>query len=121
MKDKIIEIIAEELLGVIPIHKGPFVSSAEARRVGHHDNKKRFEVAERIATRIEEELSDEWVSGTPNNDGYYDALTSENKVFIALRKNNKWWGDEAQDGKVLFGLKDDFVTHYRSLPPTPKS
>ena len=64
MKDKIIEIIAEELLGVIPIHKGPFVSSAEARRVGHHDNKKRFEVAERIATRIEGVMGEWVIKGT---------------------------------------------------------
>jgi len=109
MKDKIIEILKE------------FGVKAHAAKAHKISNNLWNETIERTATRIEEELSDEWVSGTPNNDGYYDALTSENKVFIALRKNNKWWGDEAQDGKVLFGLKDDFVTHYRSLPPTPKS
>ena len=57
MEDRIIEIIAEELLGVIPRHKGPFVSSAEARRIAHHDNKKRFDVAKRIASQIAKELN----------------------------------------------------------------
>jgi len=51
-RDKLIETIATELLGVVPIHKGPFVSNAEARRVGHGDNEKRFKIAESMADAI---------------------------------------------------------------------
>ena len=59
MKNEVIEIIAEELIGVVPIHKGPFISQAEARRCANHDNKNRFEVAERIAARIDSLYSGE--------------------------------------------------------------
>lgn len=38
MKDKIVEAIATELIGHLPIHAGPFVSNAEARRVAYKDN-----------------------------------------------------------------------------------
>ena len=51
-RGKLIEIIATELLGVVPIHEGPFVSQAEARRCANYDNNKRFEVAERFADAI---------------------------------------------------------------------
>ena len=36
--EKIVEEIANELISVIPIHKGPFISQAEARRCANHDN-----------------------------------------------------------------------------------
>ena len=48
-KQKIIEIIAERLIGHLPVHKGPFVSNGEARRLAHYDNKKRFDLAEELA------------------------------------------------------------------------
>jgi len=54
-EDRIVEIIAEHLIGALPIHKGPFISNAEARRVGHLDNQKRFDLAEEIATAIQQE------------------------------------------------------------------
>jgi len=52
MKDEIVDVIANELLGVIPIHKGPFVSNAEALRCAHYDNDKRYEIAKRIADAV---------------------------------------------------------------------
>jgi len=52
--EKIVEEIANELIGVIPIHKGTFISQEGARRCANHDNTYRFDVADRIATAIEQ-------------------------------------------------------------------
>jgi len=51
-KERLIEIIATELIGNLPIHKGPFISQAEARRLAQHDNEKRFKLAEEIADAL---------------------------------------------------------------------
>jgi len=51
-RDKLIEIIAIELLGIVPIHKGPFVSNAEDRRVWIADKESRFKIAGSIADSI---------------------------------------------------------------------
>ena len=57
-REKVKERIAEELIGIVPIHSGPFISSAEARRLAHFDNEKRFIAAERITEAISSLLPD---------------------------------------------------------------
>ena len=53
-RDKRVDIIANELLDVVPRHRGPFVSNAEALRVAHYDNDKRYRIAERIVDALTE-------------------------------------------------------------------
>jgi hypothetical protein len=49
------------------------------------------------------------------NGKYYLILTIENKWGIALWRD-KWWSDEYQDGKLLMGIRDDFIKEYYPLP-----
>jgi hypothetical protein len=49
------------------------------------------------------------------NGKYYLILTIENKWGVALWED-KWWSDEYQDGKVLMGIREDFIKEYYSLP-----
>lgn len=47
--------------------------------------------------------------------GYYFAKTIENKWGVLLRKDNHWFDDKNQDGKLLFGIKEDFIIEYRPI------
>ena len=59
MKDKLVEIIATELIGVLPVYKGPFVSDAQARRVANYHNLKRYEIAGQMAIFIMKEYEEQ--------------------------------------------------------------
>jgi len=50
-----------------------------------------------------------------NNGTYYLVLTIFDKWAILLWKD-KWWSDECQDEKLMFGIKDEFVKTYYSMP-----
>jgi hypothetical protein len=56
-------------------------------------------------------------SRLPKKDGYYTAYIEDERSFIAHWKDNKWWADDSQDGKTLFGLKDNFIKSW--LEPIP--
>jgi len=64
--------------------------------------------------KSEEEIKD--LKAELVNGKYYLTLTIENKWGVALWKD-KWWSDEYQDGKLLMGIRDDFIKEYYPLPP----
>ena len=52
----------------------------------------------------------------PPEVGYYLTKTEEDKWGIAYWDGNKFWDDPAQDGKLAFGLRRDFIKEWYLLP-----
>ena len=110
-RSKLIKTIASELLGVVPIHIGPFVSNAEARRVGHGDNEKRFKIAESVADAIIE--LDQSPQPSQVNIISFDEFIQYGKTCTNDLVNNMPWH---------FWYKGHLVTHENDkcyIVPTP--
>ena len=56
------------------------------------------------------------VNSDPAENGYYLTKTEENKWGIAYWDGNKFWDDPAQDGKLSFGIRRDFIKEWYLLP-----
>ena len=94
-KQKIIEIIAERLIGHLPVHKGPFVSNGEARRLAHYDNKKRFDLAEELADVL---MIDEQAEARER--------VNKAKEYIKNHNNSGEWFVTIHGLKIAANLKD---------------
>lgn len=58
--------------------------------------------------------NEEKINGT-----YYLTKTIEDKWGVALWDKNKWWADNDQNGKTLFGIKDEWIKEFYLLPSSP--
>ena len=116
--DRVKKIIAEALIGKLPIQKGPFISNAEARRVAHYDNEKRYGFAETITTFVLDALfpqveGDVYVEvdaskESPNEEGSYIAwMDDESLEYEPYRPDTGWWTETVgpQHMKVKTWLK----------------
>ena len=56
------------------------------------------------------------VNSDPVEKGYYLTKTENNKWGIAYWDGNKFWDDPAQDGKLAFGVRRDFIKEWYLLP-----
>lgn len=56
------------------------------------------------------------VNSDPSEKGYYLAKTENNKWGIVYWDGNKFWDDPAQDGKLAFGIRRDFIKEWYLLP-----
>ena len=56
------------------------------------------------------------VNSDPSEKGYYLTKTENDKWGIAYWDGNKFWDDPAQDGKLAFGIRRDFIKEWYLLP-----
>jgi len=52
----------------------------------------------------------------PSEKGYYLTKTIEDKWGIAYWDGHKFWDDPAQNGKLAFGIKREYIKEWYSLP-----
>ena len=52
----------------------------------------------------------------PSEIGYYLTKTENDKWGIAYWDGKKFWDDPAQDGKIAFGIRRDFIKEWYLLP-----
>lgn len=56
----------------------------------------------------------------PPHPGYYLTQTAEDKWGIAYWDGVKWWSDEQQDKKTMFGIKYEWIKAWHPLPTEEK-